>query len=117
MKYLIKGKEYEFDFDFTLEEAFELKEKAYLTISELNPALARVDPHAVCAVAYFAMKRNREVVKWDDVKRLKLSEIVPVFEDEAPAEGDAEVDPTPLPAEKPTKSGGRSAGKSRTNAT
>lgn len=113
MKYLIKGEEYDFDFDWTLEELFELKEKAYLTMSELSPALARMDPHALCAVAYFAMKRNRVAVKWDDVKKFKISEIVPVFDEEVADSEAVEADPTQPPAASTRKTSSRRGGKTQ----
>lgn len=116
MKYLIKGKEYEFDFDLSVEEAFILKEKAFLTIVEFGGALQRVDPHAVCALMFMMIRRNREPVKWDDiVKNYKISDLVPVVEDE-PAEGDGEADPT-TPADGSTKKPSRSGGRTPKSAT
>lgn len=115
MKYLIKDKEYEFDFDLTVAEAFILKEKAFLTITEFGSALQRVDPHAVCALMYLMIRRNREPVKWDDVvNNYKISDLVPVVED-VPAEVE-ETDPT-TPAEATTKRGSRSGGKTLKSAT
>ncbi|MEU0797179.1 hypothetical protein ABZ342_44555 [Amycolatopsis sp. NPDC005961] len=116
MKYLIKGEEYEFDFDWTLEEAFILKEKAFVTIAEFGQALQRLDPHAIAALAYVVLKRNRVAVKWDEVVRTyKVSDIVPVQED-VPEGGD-EADPQKPPAPRATKASARSGGKSPRNAT
>lgn len=116
MKYLIKDKEYEFDFDLTVAEAFILKEKAFLTITEFGSALQRVDPHAVCALMYLMIRRNREPVKWEDVvNNYKISDLVPVVEDEAAGAEDAP-DPT-TPAEATTKRASRSGGKALKSAT
>jgi hypothetical protein len=118
MHYEIKGEEYPvFDFDWTLDEAFLLWEKAHLTVAQFGEALKSQNPYAVTALIYFVKRRANELIKWDDiVKNYKFSDfqVAPDDLDEAEAEegGEAE-DPTPPPTEKRSKP----AGKSRTNAT
>lgn len=117
MHYEIKGTEYPvFDWDWTLSEAFFLKEKAYLTTSQIGEALKANDPHAVAAFIYIVKRRANELIKWDDiVKNYKFSDFQVVKDELDPdtGEGDEAEDPTPLSTEKRSKP----AGKTRTNAT
>lgn len=116
--YEIKGEEYPvFDFDWTLEEAFLLKEKAHITISQFGEFLKANDPGAVTALIYFVKRRANELIKWDDiVKSYKFSDFQVVrneLDDVEAEEGAVAEDPTPPPTGKPSKP----AGKNRTNAT
>ena len=111
MKFSIEGREYDWSAKMTIEEAFFLHEKAYLTIPKLGPAIAEVNPYAIAALVYFAKRRNGEPVKWEDILKLDLLTFDIVAEDEAEEEpGKPEDEPA-------TKSDGKSAGKTRKSST
>lgn len=106
MKFKIEDREYEWSPKITISEAFLLKEKAYLTIPQLGPAIAQVDPYAIAFLVYIAKRRNGEVVKWEDVGELDLMSF-DIVEEEAAAEEEPGKSKSPTPIKSAGKSGGR----------
>lgn len=109
MKFEVEGREYEWAAKMTIAEAFFLKEKAYLTIPQLGPAIAQTDPHAIAALIYFAKRRNGEPVKWEDIQELDLLTFAIIPDPEEEAESGK--------SEEPTKPAGKSNGRTRKAAT
>lgn len=88
MRYRIGDNEYDFDFRMTVEEAIFLQDKAFCTVLEFGPALRKADARAIAVLIYTLKRRNREVIKWDDVLKMDVFslELVPVAEDDQEAE-------------------------------
>ncbi|SEF34407.1 hypothetical protein SAMN05421837_107375 [Amycolatopsis pretoriensis] len=72
MRCRIGDNEYDFDFRMTVAEAIFLQEKAFCTVLEFGPALQKADARALAVLMYMLKKRNKEVVKWDDILKMDV---------------------------------------------
>lgn len=98
MKFRIQDREYEFDGEYTLDEGLLFFDKAGLGIAEVPLALQRVNPYAAITLAYILKKRAGENVRWDDLRSIKVSEFVSVFDDD---DGEQSGDDQPASEESP----------------
>src|SRR3954462_2586087 len=101
MRCRIGDKDYDFDGRMTVAEAIFLQEKAFCTVMEFGAALQKVDARAVAVLMYTLKKRNKEIVKWDDILKMDVFglEILPDPED---AEDTADADTPEETAADPT---------------
>jgi len=103
MRCRIGEKEYDFDFRMTVAEAIFLQEKAFCTVLEFGSALQKADARAVAVLMYTLKKRNKEVVRWDDILKMDVFslEILP-DPDRAPEDDAADDDDEEESAPDPT---------------
>jgi hypothetical protein len=103
MRYTIEDEEYEFDGEFTLEEAELFYDLAKIGMNELNGELRKGNPYAQRVFMFVIMKRAGKKIRLEDVRKLNVSswQVIP---DEAPESGDD--DAAPESTKDPTQSGG-----------
>jgi hypothetical protein len=103
MLHKIEDEEYEFDGEFTLEEAELFYDIAKIGMNELNGELRKGNPYAQRVFMFVLMKRGGKKIRIEDVRKLQVSswQIVPA---EVAESGDD--DATAEPTEDPTPSGG-----------
>lgn len=116
MKFAIEDREYEFKAEMTIEEAFLLKEKAYVTVVEFGPALDRADPHAIAVLMYLLKRRNGEAVKWEDILKLNIFSFR-IIDDSVEAEPSDPTKPSAKPAGAKKSTSAGSTRKGATSAT
>lgn len=92
-RFRIEDREYEWDGQYTTEEAMLYYDKANLGMAEVDEALQRWHPYAVVTFIFILKKRAGEAVRWQDLMHLKVNEFAPVVDE--PADGTTDTAPLP----------------------
>lgn len=87
-KWMIEGREYEYDGKILLSDAMFIHEKSGVGLAGLNRALlgdgsrpGDSNPHAIAAWCFLLKRRAGEAVRYDDMAKLDVTSLQPVFEE------------------------------------
>src|SRR5690349_15850796 len=90
IRFLIEGREYEYEPKLTVEDAMFIYEKSNVGMAALNHALlVEANPNVIAAWIYLMKRRAGEPVRWQDVLKIDLSTYSVIADD---PEEDAETD-------------------------
>lgn len=99
-KWMIEGREYEYDGKILLSDSMFIHEKSGIGVTGINRALlgdgtqpGDGNPHAIAAWCFLLKRRAGEAVRYDDMRNIDISTFRPVFEEKQTEEDE--------PAEKP----------------
>lgn len=91
-KWLIEGREYEYDGKILLSDAMFIHEKSGVGVAGINRALlgdgsqpGDSNPNAIAAWCFLLKRRAGEAVRYDDMAKMAINTLQPVFE-EKPSE-------------------------------
>lgn len=73
-KFKIGDREYEFDGEYTLDEAMLFYDKANVGMGELQRELARGNPYVTVTLMFILKKRAGEAVRWQDMQAHKITD-------------------------------------------
>lgn len=95
MRFRIEDREYEFDGEYTVDEAMLFFDKASVGVAELQAALIRGNPYVVATMMYILKKRAGEAVRWQDMGAFPITALQFIPEEtDLPTEEVKEADPT-----------------------
>lgn len=116
MKFKIQEREYDFDGEYTAEEAMIFFDKAQVGMNELAGAVQRGNPYVLVTLMFILKKRAGEAVRWEDLRHLPLSTFTSI-PDEPTAVGDDAADDKEGAGEAsdPTEDGGTTPESGTTN--
>lgn len=121
-KWMIEGREYEYDGKILLSDSMFIHEKSGVGVAGINRALLGdgtqpndSNPHAIAAWCFLLKRRAGEAVRYDDMRNIDISTFRPVFE-EKPSE-DEPAEKTPGEAADPTARNGTTRRRSSTRTT
>lgn len=115
-KFSIQDRIYDFDGEYTTEEAMLFYDKANIGMAELDAALGRWNPYAIVTLMYILKKRAGEAVRWQDLMHLPVSAFKPVAEEPTPgSEGSADGSEEAPEVPDPTGDAGTTPGSGTTN--
>lgn len=104
MKFKIEDRQYEFNGEYTVEEAMLYFDKAQVGVAELQANLNRGNPYVVATMMFILKKRAGEAVRWQDMLAFPVMALQFVPE-ETPA-GDESGDDSKGEAPDPTEGTG-----------
>lgn len=91
-KWMIEGREYDYDGKILLSDAMFIHEKSGVGVAGINRALlgdgsrpGDSNPNAIAAWCFLLKRRAGEAVRYDDMAKIDISTFQPVFE-EKPSE-------------------------------
>lgn len=117
-RFKIQDRVYEWDGEYTTEEAMLYFDKAGLGMAEVDEALQRWQPYAVVTLMFILKKRAGEAVRWQDLMHLKVSDFASVADEPADGSTDDAVLPSgsegSREASDPTKAAGTPPGSDTT---
>lgn len=105
-RFRIEDREYEWDGEYTTEEAMLFYDKANLGMAEVDAALQRWHPYAAVTFMFILKKRAGEAVRWQDLMHLKVSDFAPVIDEPTDDTEPATGSEGPREASDPTEAGG-----------
>lgn len=114
-RFRIEDREYEWDGEYTTEEALLFYDKANLGMAEVDGALQRWHPYAVVTFMCILKKRAGEAVRWQDLLHLKVSDFTPVLDEPTDDTGQAAGSEGSREASDPTEAGGTTPETDTTN--
>lgn len=110
LRFVIEGREYEYEKKLTVEDAMFIYEKSNVGMSALNHALlVEANPNVIAAWIYLMKRRAGEAVRWQDVLKIDLSTYSVIADDpdatdeDAAPDGEAPENPTSRPGKNPRK--------------
>lgn len=89
LRFTFDGREYDFDFNMSIEDAIFIYDEARVSVADLFAQLDRRDPKAVAAFVYVQRRANGEAVTWKDMLKSNIFSFnwipIPESEDEGAA--------------------------------
>lgn len=79
-KFKIEDRVYDWNGEYTTEEAILIFDKAHIGMAQLDAELERWNPYAIVTFMYILKRRAGENVRWDDLMHLPVSAFQPVID-------------------------------------